>query len=111
MDATSPIAAEGLIIVWQRFCEPVRLRIAYCPSLSCEPADSIMDAGWKYGSLESAHLRGSVICLSLCQTSCPLRTVHYIWQIKPTIMDSQGQKSSIRPIWKMLSILYLLIQN
>ncbi len=34
----------GIIIVWQRFCEPARLKIAYCPwfrvsvcSISCPP--------------------------------------------------------------------------
>ncbi len=86
------------VIVWQRFCEPARLRIAYCPWL----------AGWLAGWLSCPTSAGNLLLhnrtfcsllrnvkvipitnpgksvnwlllvtsIPLCQTSCPLRTVH-----------------------------------
>ncbi len=88
---------KGRILVWQRFCEPARLRITYSQWVSVTTLpyfsvlyDSHIDLFQAFKimymyqfSLILAHdvffcLFVFAIDLSLCQTSCPLRTVHFI---------------------------------
>ncbi len=89
-----------VLIVWQRFCEPARLRIAYflsvcvsvlplfrvlfaTPCLQVKVYQIICDsistciATIRNPCKSVNWLLLLVISLPLCQTSCPLRTVHY----------------------------------
>ena len=50
------------MIVWQRFCEPARLRIAYCPSVFRAPCSV----------LRVPCLVGHLILLWMHRSSCPI---------------------------------------
>ena len=78
----------GIVIVWQRFYELARLRIAYCPWVCpsvCVPClvrhlrltrmYSPVLKTWVSG--RQAPYKCTIVIVALCQTSCPLRTVHY----------------------------------
>ena len=71
------------LIVWQRFCEPARLRIAYCPwvRVSVRVLYRIQKVPAKNDPALFIHILRQTPCkftivIALCQTSCPLRTVH-----------------------------------
>ncbi len=86
----------GVFIIWQMFCEPARLRIANCLSMCvlwesshcCEYhriCDSISIANIRNPGKSVNCLLLLVIRLPLCQTSCPLRTVHYFQTFKTAL--------------------------
>ena len=64
------------VIVWQRFCELARLRIAYYLSLLPDLVRHLMFTGLYQNPGKSVNWILLVISIPLCQTSCPLRTVH-----------------------------------
>ncbi len=80
-----------------KFCEPARLIVAHCLlmracsvrhlTLTVFKSVHFKNSICSRLQLESIFYSISVICLPLCQTSCPLRTVHF---------DLQGNLCSTR---------------
>ena len=77
------VMVDPKIIFWQRLCEPARLRIANCHSVRLSVCVCFVWHlrtesclwGCRICSFASTII---VICVPLCQTSYPLRTVHSI---------------------------------